>query len=339
MPVLERPLPVMLTASTRPSPPSLGRRPRWPLVSILLLLATLLLPLPWLHLVQEQPPGAAWRLDGRLVVDGERISPEGRWTWLTVGRPPLLGEVLLAGWRDDAGAIRDLRGAAPATSPTVNEPLAAAVGLQHAGHDIGFRLVVEVADPTVAGYPAQAQLRAINGVLLADQAALERALARRGEPLRFTTSDGRWYRAPGDRLPYERVYVTEVASRELDAAIAGRLSRLPPVRWFRSLALGRSHGLMVALTTYAHEADPDLAAGAHIAGTGGIRADGTVTPIGGLVAKATAARRAGADVLLYPAAQVGQLERAHFDPGTMELVPVDSLTAAIAHLEARRPLR
>lgn len=245
--------------------------------------------------------------------------------------------MLLGKLRGD-DVIRDMRNAAPSSSPTVNEPLAVAVGLHHAGHDVSFRLIVEVVGPTAPGYPERAPLHAINGELLTDHAALVRALDRRG-PLRFITSDGAWYRAPADRLPYERVYVSEVASRQVDAAIAGRLAQIPPVSWFRSLALGRSHGLMVALTTYAHEADPGLAAGLHVAGTGGIRADGTVTPIGGLVAKSTAARRAGADVMLYPAAQTWQLERAGFDPGDMRLVPVETLAEAIAAVEALQSAR
>lgn len=65
---------------------------------------------------------------------------------------------------------------------------------------------------------------------------------------------------------------------------------------------------MVALTTYAHVVDADLAQGRHIAGTGGIRGDGTVTRVGGVAAKAGAAHRAGADVLFVPASQASQLD-------------------------------
>jgi predicted S18 family serine protease len=110
----------------------------------------------------------------------------------------------------------------------------------------------------------------------------------------------------------------------------GWLPDIGVVRWARSLALGPSHGLMVALTTYAHAVDGDIAQGRHIAGTGGIRGDGVVTPIGGLPSKARAAKRAGADVLLYPASQAHQL--AGFDAGNMLLVPVRTLGDAIAAL-------
>ncbi len=67
-----------------------------------------------------------------------------------------------------------------------------------------------------------------------------------------------------------------------------------------------------------------------IAGTGGIRSDGSVSRVGGLVAKAEAAREVGADVMLFPAEQAAAL--ADFDPGAMRLLPVATLDEAIAAL-------
>jgi PDZ domain-containing protein len=87
---------------------------------------------------------------------------------------------------------------------------------------------------------------------------------------------------------------------------------------------------MVALIAYAHGSGRDLAGGRTIAGTGRVFADGSVGTIGGLRAKATAARDAGADVLLFPASQQDRLDG--FDPGSMRLVPITSLDAAIAAL-------
>ena len=60
-----------------------------------------------------------------------------------------------------------------------------------------------------------------------------------------------------------------------------------------------------------------------------------MTRIGGLVAKATAARNRGADVLLFPAVQAHELE--DFRPGRMRLLPVASLDEAIQLLEATTP--
>jgi PDZ domain-containing protein len=87
---------------------------------------------------------------------------------------------------------------------------------------------------------------------------------------------------------------------------------------------------VVALAAYVHASGVDLADGRAIAATGQIRSDGSVGRIGGLRAKATAARDAGVDVLLFPAAQATQL--ADFDARSMRLEPVHSLDEAIAAL-------
>jgi Lon protease (S16) C-terminal proteolytic domain len=116
----------------------------------------------------------------------------------------------------------------------------------------------------------------------------------------------------------------------VDAAIGGPFAGTMPISWYRNLSLGTSHGLMVALVSYVDGSGDDLAAGRAIAGTGGIDDDGTVRPIGDLRAKARAARQVGADVLLFPAAQRGDL--AEFDAGSMQLVPVTTIEEAVAAL-------
>ncbi|MDZ7678722.1 MAG: hypothetical protein U5K29_09220 [Acidimicrobiales bacterium] len=227
---------------------------RWRIVgatgATALLLA--LLPVPWLTVRGADPPGTAWRLDGRVTVDGDTIDPPGEWYWLTVGRPPLVGEVVNA-WVTGADGPIDLRHGDDASRPQASEPAAVAVGLR------------------AAGQPRLAE--------------------------------------------------------DLDVAVGGRLAATPIGDWYRSLALGRSHGLMVSLVTYAHASGEDLSRGRAIAGTGAIEPDGTVSRIGGLPSKARAAATAGADVLLFPAEQVDELDG--FDPGTMELIPVANLDDAI----------
>jgi PDZ domain-containing protein len=89
---------------------------------------------------------------------------------------------------------------------------------------------------------------------------------------------------------------------------------------------------VVALVSYVHGSGEDLARGRTVAATGRISSDGTIGRIGGLTAKAAAARDVGADVLLFPAEQAKQL--AGFDHRSMELVPVSTLDEAI---EALRP--
>ena len=92
-------------------------------------------------------------------------------------------------------------------------------------------------------------------------------------------------------MPYRFVDVLErPVEAVLDVAVGGRWALSAPGRWFRNLAVGRSHGLMVALVSYADASGRDLAAGRIIAGTGGIRSDGSVSRVGGLGAKAEAAR-------------------------------------------------
>jgi hypothetical protein len=327
-----------------------GRKPprrRWPRRAAIVLVLVLLLPVPWLHVVSEDPPGTAWRLSGRLQVNGQVVDPPGRWSWLAVGRPALVGEVLRdAVITPDRPAV-DLREDSMTLRPALAEPAAAAVGLRHAGVDIPLGLLVEVYEPLIEGLPERAIITQLEGIALTDREAWERASARKPlaevlegeqaavggpEQLTFhTATSGAFVVERGEHtLPYRVVRTMDTAPPTLDARIAFAVTELLPVDWFRDLSLGSSHGLMVALTTYAHVAEGDLAAGRHIAGTGGIRGDGTVVAIGGLRAKAEAARRAGADVLFFPASQ--ELILHGFEPGGMALVPVTSLAEAIEWL-------
>ena len=303
------------------------------IVLVVLLIVAMFLPVPWLHVLGDRPLGLAWRLDGHLEVEGEVIDPPGRWSWLTVGRPKLVFEVLrdeVTG-REDPSA-RDMRHVVvPDHRPSLAEPAAAVVGLNRAGRSIPLGLRMVARDPVDIRYPNDVVIVAIDGVPMIDRISVATAAAQRERGIRFETSDGRVFEAPGPELPYGRVSLVDLAPAEFDAAIYGHLPEIWPVTWFRNLALGDSHGLMVALTTYAHAAGHDLAQGRHIAGTGGIRGDGTVSRIGGLRAKAGAARDNGADVLLFPSEQ--QEELVGFEPKGMQLVPVSSLDAAIAWLE------
>jgi hypothetical protein len=305
-------------------------RRRWVVAGVAVLLIALV-PVPWLHAVSDQPAGWTWRLDGRLVVDGEVMNPPGRWSWLTVGRPPMLVEVTRDRLFGTQAPPRDMRVVQTGTQPVLVEPVAAAVGLLHAGWELELGVVVEVTGPRQPGLPDQAVVVEIDGVELRGRADVAAAIAGVGPEVRFRTADGRLYAATGPGLPYDHVRVVDLGPELLTASIGGGLSGLRPVEWFRSLSLGSSHGMMVALVTYAHVSGEDLARGRHVAGTGGVLGDGTVTRIGGLPAKARAARRADADVLLFPASQAGELDG--FDARGMQLIGVESLAEAIARLE------
>ena len=325
------------------------RRQRWLVRAAIAVLVVLLLPVPWLHVVSEDPPGTAWRLSGRLQVNGEVIDPPGRWTWLAVGRPALVGEVLRDAVIPPDRPPVDMRTASATLRPALAEPAAAAVGLRHAGVDIPLGLLVEVYEPLMEGLPERAVITQLEGIPLTDREAWDQASSgpivlpeaapgddevALGGPsqLSFETATGGAFVVERDErgLPYRVVRTLDTAPPTLDAGIAFEVTEFLPVDWFRELSLGSSHGLMVALTTYAHVAEADLAAGRHIAGTGGIRGDGTVVAIGGLRAKAEAARRAGADVLFFPASQALILQG--FDAGAMTLVPVVTLGDAIEWL-------
>jgi hypothetical protein len=306
-----------------------ARRLRWPWrlagSAVVLLAFVALLPVPWMQADLADPPGSAWRLDGRLEIDGEVIDPPGTWYWLTVGRPPIVAEVAWS-WLHDEAPV-NMHGGRRARRPSVVEPAAAAVGLMRAGRAVELRVLVEATDPQVEGLPPRAVLATLNGTALSTREVWEHVVAELREENEFTTASGERYSFSGTVLPFGRVDVIDVPAGSLDVAVGGALARSLPGAWYRNLSLGASHGLMVALVTYAHASGEDLAQGRAIAGTGTIRANGTVGPITGLRAKAAAARHAGADVLLFPADLANQL--AGFDPGDMGLLPVRTLDEAI----------
>ena len=300
--------------------------------ALVIVLILAILPVPWLHVIDDNPPGWAWRLDGRLIVDGDVVDPSGRWSWLTVGRPPLLIEAArdqLVGSEEPA---RDMRVGPVGSHPAQSEPLAAAIGMREAGADLQLGVFVEVSQPLIDGIPEHAVLVEIDGRHLGSREDVDAALEASGETLRLVTAEGDAFEVSGPDLPYDHTRIIDLAPQGLNAAIGGPFTRLAPVAWFRSLSLGSSHGMMVALMTYAQVADEDLARGRHIAGTGGIRGDGTVARIGGLPAKATAAHRAKADVLFFPAEQADEL--AGFTSDRMVLVPIEGLADAITYLAA-----
>jgi hypothetical protein len=302
-------------------------RRRKAVLAVVLVAAMLLAPVPWRHQLGDDPLGLAWRLDRRLSVEGRTLDPPGRWSWLTVGRPPLVAEVIVDRLTPGSSDSDDLRDDPIGYDPGTIEATAAAVGLRAAGRDVEIGLRIEVADPIDASFPTSGVVTAVNGTPVTDRAAWEQLLIPSAGPTTFELDDGTVHTFAGPALPYDTVRVLDVPPDGLDAMLFAWLPDIGVVRWARGLALGPSHGLMVALLTYADASGEDLAQGRHVAGTGGIRADGTVTPIGGLEAKAKAAKRSGADVLLYPASQAMVL--ASFDAGEMRLVPVATLAEAI----------
>lgn len=305
-------------------------RVRWSGTAASLAILVALLPLPWMQAALDDPPGNAWRLDGRLTINGVQVDPPGDWYWLTVGRPPIVAEVV-AGWLIPGGhEPTTMTGGRHAARPSVSEPAAAAVGLAAAGWAIDFGVLVEVSEPMADWLPAQAVLTTLNGVDVTSRTVFEQLIVALNDRNTFTTALGASFDFEGAALPYGRVDVIDRPVGGLDVAVGGPLAKTPIGAWYRDLALGSSHGLMVALMSYTYASGEDLAAGRTVAGTGRIRGDGAVGRIGGLRAKAEAAREVGADVLVFPALQADDLRG--FAPGEMELIPVDSLEEAVTAL-------
>ena len=307
------------------------RSVRWLVPAAAVLAFVALLPVPWMIADVDDPPGNAWRLDGRVSINGDRLDPSGDWYWLTVGRPPIIAE-LVRGWVTGGPAERPISMVAGrrSTRPAFSEPAAAAVGLRRAGWALRTRIIVEVSEPLDEVLPARAVLAQVNGMGLTTREEWNSVLEHLHEVNTVELEGGDTFQFRGAAMPFRRVDVIELPVEELDVLVGGALATTLPGSWYRNLSLGSSHGLMVALVAYVYGSDDQLARGRTIAGTGTMLADGTVGAIGGLAAKATAARDIGADVLLFPAQQAELL--AGFDAGSMRLMPVVSLEDAIATL-------
>ena len=94
---------------------------------------------------------------------------------------------------------------------------------------------------------------------------------------------------------------------------------------------GPSAGLMWTLGLYDELTPGDLTNGATIAGTGEIRTDGTVCPIGGITDKVVAAQGVGATVFLVPKDNMKEL--AGVDTKGMKLISVATFADAVAALQ------
>lgn len=317
----------------RPAP---VRTPRRALVAVLLVLALGLLPMPFNIVFADEPVATVWRLDGRLMVNGRSANPQGRWSFVAVGRPELLAETVTkrAFGRERS---RNIRIGPDQQRPIYAEPLAVAAGLRQAGRIIDVQPVLFVTNPTTPN--GAVTLVAVNGskhalVELVAQLPQLPVAQVIDDTMEFTTATGESLRFSDEERDVSQFRPGEVLLDDVQAKIRWRMQRFVPQTWFRSMAVGNSHGLMVALVTYAHTADPALARGLHVAGSGAVNADGMVSNVGGLRAKAKAAHRAGADVFFFPAAQASLLD-SRATPN-MQLVPVEHVADALHWLQQAR---
>lgn len=297
------------------------------------LLIIAVLPVPWLQARTPNPPGMAWRLDGRFQFDGETIDPRGTWYALSAGRPPVVAEVVLSWINADIPSPRNMTRGSGFNSPAMAEPAAIAIGLVRAGREIELTTVVEVSGPKVPGLPDRVQLALVNGQAITTGDEWSTALSNLGQENEFITRGGAVHYFAGADLPYQEV-ATMGLPIEASVSLTGWL-RFIPQSWYRNLTLGKSHGLILALAAYTHASGEDLARGRVIAGTGAIRIDGTISAVGGLAAKALAAHRAGVDVFVYPASQrcQGDAVAESLPDHDMTMHPVETLDQAIGVLQ------
>jgi PDZ domain-containing secreted protein len=307
---------------------------RWLTVAVATVTTAAICPVPWL-VAAGNPPGNAWRLDGRISIDGHSVDPAGEWYWLTVGRPLTVAELAWSRFRSEPeSAAKSMRSGPLRQRARWSEPAAASVGLARGGWPIGTRVEAHVGDALLDGLPPSAVIVAVNGQQLGAARDWTAALAHLSPDRNsFTTADGSNVEFRGAELPYRDVEIVVVPTESVEVVVGGWLATTPVGRWYRNLASGSSHGLMVALVAYTYASGDEIGQGLSIAGTGTMRADGSVGRVKGLIAKATAARRAGADVLLFPRDQESELEG--FERGTMDLVPVASIDEAVEALASR----
>jgi PDZ domain-containing protein len=100
-----------------------------------------------------------------------------------------------------------------------------------------------------------------------------------------------------------------------------------PIDFTLSDVGGPSAGLMFATGIVDKLTPENLTAGKHIAGTGTIKPDGTVGPIGGIRQKMAGARNAGAELFVMPKVHCDEA-RDHIPDG-LTVVPVETLTNAV----------
>ena len=318
---------------------SLIRRRWWARVVALTatLLGIALLPVPWLVARTPNPPGMAWQLDGRLQFNEHIIDPPGTWVGLTAGRPPVVAEVVRSWFDDEVEQPRNMRNGSTFNSPAMAEPAAIAIGLIEAGVAIDVTTLVEARDPLIEGLPARISVTQVNGREIASREDWSLTVGGLGEENEIVTAGGRVVPFTGDTFPYGRVDMMQ-SPTDLEVSLAGWASLIPE-GIYRNLALGRSHGLLLALAAYTDAADIDIDGHRVIGATGVIHGDGTVGRIGGLDAKARAADRAGVEILLYPADQRCQ-ETVIMDAlgdTEMTMVPVATLAQAIDALQGSLP--
>ncbi|MDP9435190.1 MAG: PDZ domain-containing protein [Actinomycetota bacterium] len=301
--------------------------------------------------------GAGPTYDTLGMVDGTPvISIAGRRTYPTTGHldlttvgvlPELTLLEALEGWLDPDLAVvprdvvyppdrsEDEIDEANAASMQLSQDAATTAALRQLGIPVATEVVVHAVTPRA---PADGRLRpgdvitSVDGTAVRDSAALrDRVSARRpGAPVVLGYTRGG--KPASTRLTAGR-------APDVDRAIIGVEPRdradYPFEVTIRLKEVGGpSAGLMFALGIIDKLEPQALTGGRYVAGTGEIRPDGVVGPIGGIAQKLLGARESGAAFFLTPAGNCR--EAAEVVPEGLQLVRVATLADALEGLRAVR---
>jgi PDZ domain-containing protein len=238
-------------------------------------------------------------------------------------------------YEDDKTAEQDR--SEGAVQMVTSQDAAAAVALRELGYDVSSVLEVLAITP---GAPADGALavrdvvRAVNGHPLdanlrkgSDQVLDEINKTPEGDAVQFTVL------RDGDEVDVPVVPVKVDGKPRVGIQI-GEGFILP---FTVGLSIdpnigGPSAGLMFSLAIYDTLTDGSLTGGETVAGTGEIRSNGAVGPIGGIQQKIVGAREAGAKLFLVPADNCEDTEGAHNDD--MRLVKVRTMHSALESIKA-----
>ena len=322
-----------------------------PLVAALLLLATLM-PLPYviyrpgltIDVLGEQSEREIVQVDGAesYYDDGEL-----RMTTVTV-TPPRPAEVnllqLMTAWADRDNAVipydsvyrpdetpeeNDRQGAIQMVS---SQDTAIAVALTELDYEVETAIEVQAVD---AGSPAEGRLQVrdiveeVDGTSITSAEQIGKAVAstEEGESVTFLVKRGDLRR---------RVSVTPTpVDGEQRVGISIGLGYDLPVDVKVNIPeniSGPSAGLMFSLAIYDTLTPGSLTDGEVVAGTGEIRPDGSVGPIGGIDQKIAGAARDGAELFLVPPDNCA--DTADVDSGPVRLVLAETMHSARVAIEA-----
>jgi PDZ domain-containing protein len=286
-----------------------------------------------------------------LEIEGRRSYPtDGHLDLTTVGvQARLTLAQALRGWfeRDLAVVPREVVFPPGRTDEQVDAENTAAMeesqsaAVLAAARQLGFRVTEVRVQELAEQSPAEGRLR-VGDVLT----AVDGKPVRDAAELRSLIGD----RTAGDRVQigYERSGRAATADITTGTAggdgekrpVIGVVTQEEPVEVPFDITInledvgGPSAGLMFTLGIIDKLGADSLTGGKYVAGTGEIKPDGTVGPIGGITQKLIAARRQGAVVFLVPEANCA--EAVIRPPAGLTLIKVGTLSQALTGLESVR---